>query len=52
MQFSSVVELVFTVKEKFPKTEKEIANNKKLWNEQPSRVATGESRQISRQSSP
>ena len=47
MQFGSVVELVFTVKEKFPKTVKELANNKKLWNEQPSRVATGESRQIS-----
>ena len=47
MQFGSVVELIFTVKEKFLKTEKEIANNKKLWNEQSSRVTTGESRQSS-----
>ena len=46
-EFKRVVELILTVKEKSPKTEKEIANNKKLWNEQPSRVATGESRQIS-----
>jgi plasmid replication initiation protein len=32
-EFSKVIELIFTVKEKYPKTQKEIQTNKKLWNE-------------------